>query len=90
MLNDLVEGSEPLTEDHAHVDVLEVQDSNSHVAAQDQDEEDPGPSSEPVLIGQPSSSAVTELYTETEVYTDTTVEDITKVPSVEDFIVNLV
>ena len=42
------------------------------------------------MISQPSSSAVTELYTETEVYTDTTVEDITKVPSVEDFIINLV
>ena len=56
----------------------------------DQDEENPGPSSEPVLIGQPSSSAVTELYTETEVYTDTTVEDITKVLAVQDFIVNFV
>ena len=43
------------------------------------------------MIGQPSSSAVTELYTETEVYTDTTVEDITKVVAVEDFVnLNLV
>ena len=57
---------------------------------ENQDEENPGPSSEPALLVQPSSSAVTELYTETEVYTDTTVEDITKVPSVEDFIINLV
>lgn len=58
---------------------------------EEQDEEISGPSSEPALIGQPSSSAVTELYTETEVYTDTTVEDITKVVAVEDFVnLNLV
>ena len=49
-------------------------------------------SSEPALIAQPSSSAVTEFYTqtETEIYTETTVEDITKVQLMEDFIVNLV
>ena len=40
MLYDLVEGSEPLTEDHAHVDVLEVQHTDGHVAAQDKDEQD--------------------------------------------------
>ena len=57
---------------------------------EEQEEENPGPSSEPALLSQPSSSVVTELYTETEVYTDTTVEDITKVRPVEDFIVNLV
>ena len=40
VLNDLVEGSESLAEDHTHVDVLEVKHSNGHVGTQDQYQQD--------------------------------------------------
>ena len=40
VLDDLVEGSEPLTEDQTHVDVLQVQDTNGHVGTEDQYQQD--------------------------------------------------
>ena len=39
MLNDLVEGSESLTKDHTHVDILQVKNSNGHVGTEDEDEQ---------------------------------------------------
>ena len=43
MLDDLVESSESLADDHTHVDVLEVQHSDGHVGAEDQHEQDQVP-----------------------------------------------
>ena len=43
VLNDLVEGPEPLAEDHSHVDVLEVEHSDGHVGAGDADQQDDVP-----------------------------------------------
>ena len=40
VLDDLVEGPEPLAEDHGHVDVLEVQHRDGHVGTGDADQED--------------------------------------------------
>ena len=40
MLDDLVESSESLADDHTHVDVLEIQHSDGHVGAKDQHEQD--------------------------------------------------
>ena len=40
MLNDLVEGSESLTKDHTHVDILQVKNSNGHVGTEDQYQQD--------------------------------------------------
>ena len=40
MLNDLVEGSESLTKDHTHMDVLQVKNSNGHVGTEDEYEQD--------------------------------------------------
>ena len=40
MLNDLVEGPESLAEDHTHVDILKVQNSNGHVGTEDENEQD--------------------------------------------------
>ena len=43
MLDDLVESSESLADDHTHVDVLEVKHSNGHVGTQDQYQQDQVP-----------------------------------------------
>ena len=43
VLDDLVEGPEPLAEDHGHVDVLEVEHRDGHVGAGDADQQDDVP-----------------------------------------------
>ena len=40
VLNDLVECPEPLTEDQTHVDVLQVENTNGHVGAEDEYQQD--------------------------------------------------
>ena len=40
MLDDLVESPKPLAENHAHVDVLEVEHGDGHVGTEDAHEED--------------------------------------------------